>query len=348
VITLGLSPAAVAEDGTANLVYTFSRTGSTASELTVSDMVSGSATLGMDYTGIGSTPASVTFAGGAATATVTVDPTADTTAEVDETVLLTLVSGTGYDIGIPAAAVAKSINTNTTSNVLVEEAGLVKLLRDGQQRFFAQTGSGEAIGIMNGGTQIYQGTYGREETLGVETITGVDTVMWKNVPGNDLTQRTMDGSWRYVSSQGQWGLFTVEGMEQERRFAQDFNGDGVIGQVYQQVDGAGFAKLLKDANKTFYAQTGSGELVGIMNGEAQVCQGIYGGWEMLGVETIAGVNTVMLKNVAGNYLTQWTMDGSWRYVSSQGQCGLFTAEGMAQESRFAQDFNGDGVIGSVI
>jgi hypothetical protein len=137
-------------------------------------------------------------------------------------------------------------------------------------------------------------------------------------------------------------------MEQERRFAQDFNGDGVIGQVYQQVDGAGFAKLLKDANKTFYAQTGSGELVGIMNGEAQVCQGIYGGWEMLGVETIAGVNTVMLKNVAGNYLTQWTMDGSWRYVSSQGQCGLFTAEGMAQESRFAQDFNGDGVIGSVI
>ncbi|MDK2463017.1 hypothetical protein QHH11_28570, partial [Aphanizomenon sp. PH219] len=45
---------------------------------------------------------SVTFAAGSSTATVTVDPTADTTVESDETVILTLASGTGYTIGTPA------------------------------------------------------------------------------------------------------------------------------------------------------------------------------------------------------------------------------------------------------
>ena len=62
--------------------------------------VGGTATLGTDYTGIAATPAtkSVTFAAGSATATVTVDPTADTTIEPDETVALTLATGSGYTI----------------------------------------------------------------------------------------------------------------------------------------------------------------------------------------------------------------------------------------------------------
>jgi hypothetical protein len=45
----------------------------------------------------------VTFAANAATATVTVDPTADTTVEPDETVALTLTSGTGYTVGTTTA-----------------------------------------------------------------------------------------------------------------------------------------------------------------------------------------------------------------------------------------------------
>ncbi|MFM6590594.1 MAG: hypothetical protein ACKPJA_22535, partial [Microcystis panniformis] len=45
------------------------------------------------------TPTTVTFAARSSTATVTVDPTADTTVEPDETVILTLASGTGYTVG---------------------------------------------------------------------------------------------------------------------------------------------------------------------------------------------------------------------------------------------------------
>ncbi|WP_353852217.1 Calx-beta domain-containing protein, partial [Microcystis sp. LE19-59.1C] len=94
-ITLAVSPSSVTEDGTTNLVYTFTRTGSTTSALTANYTVGGTATNGTDYTSI---PTSVTFAAGSSTATVTVDPTADTTVESDETVILTLASGTGYTV----------------------------------------------------------------------------------------------------------------------------------------------------------------------------------------------------------------------------------------------------------
>lgn len=95
IIRLGLSRATVTEDGPTDLVYTFTRSGSTAAALTVNYTVSGSATLGVDYTGIAGTRStkSITFAPGAATASVVVNPTADRNAERDETVALRLMPG---------------------------------------------------------------------------------------------------------------------------------------------------------------------------------------------------------------------------------------------------------------
>ncbi|MFN7678507.1 MAG: calcium-binding protein, partial [Cyanobacteriota bacterium] len=76
-ISLAVSPSSVAEDGAANLIYTFTRSGPTTAVLTVNYTVAGTALLGTDYTGIAASPATktVSFAAGSATATVTVDPT---------------------------------------------------------------------------------------------------------------------------------------------------------------------------------------------------------------------------------------------------------------------------------
>jgi hypothetical protein len=106
-IILAVSPTSVNEDGTTNLVYTFTRTGDTINPLTVNYTVGGTATFNTDYsqTGAASFPSfpsetgTVTFAAGSDTATVTIDPTADTTVEDDETVSLTLTSGTDYKVG---------------------------------------------------------------------------------------------------------------------------------------------------------------------------------------------------------------------------------------------------------
>ncbi|MCA2898041.1 Calx-beta domain-containing protein [Microcystis sp. M039S1] len=114
-VTLAVSPASVTEDGTTNLIYTFTRSGVTTNSLTVNYSISGTATNGNDYTLL---PTSVTFAANATTATVTVDPTADTTVESDETVALTLAAGTGYTIGTPDAVTGTITNDDLPSITL--------------------------------------------------------------------------------------------------------------------------------------------------------------------------------------------------------------------------------------
>ncbi len=102
-VTLNVTPSSVTEDGITNLVYTFTRLGSTTNPLTVNFGVAGTATFATDYTQTGaatftSSTGTITFAAGAATTTLIVDPTADTTVEADETVALSLASGADYVI----------------------------------------------------------------------------------------------------------------------------------------------------------------------------------------------------------------------------------------------------------
>src|SRR5262249_50690749 len=49
-VSVTVSPAAVAEDGTDSLVYTFTRTSNVSNSLTINFSVGGTATLGSDYT----------------------------------------------------------------------------------------------------------------------------------------------------------------------------------------------------------------------------------------------------------------------------------------------------------
>ncbi|EPF17267.1 beta strand repeat-containing protein [Microcystis aeruginosa] len=122
-ITLAVSPSSVTEDGTTNLVYTFTRSGVTTNALTVNYTVSGTATNGTDYASI---PTSVTFAAGSSTATVTVDPTADTIVESNETVILTLAAGTGYTVGTPNAATGTINNDDTSVTLAVSPASVTE------------------------------------------------------------------------------------------------------------------------------------------------------------------------------------------------------------------------------
>ncbi|MFM6011705.1 MAG: Calx-beta domain-containing protein [Dolichospermum sp.] len=129
-VTVSVSPATVQEDGTTNLVYTFTRTNlNLSSPLTVNFGASGIA----NAAPVGSDPAdytvltgsavtfnpttklgTVAFAANATTATVVVDPIADTIAEIaNETVALTVNSGTGYIGGSPGTATGTIISEET-------------------------------------------------------------------------------------------------------------------------------------------------------------------------------------------------------------------------------------------
>ena len=126
-VSVTVSPAAVTEDGATNLVYTFTRTGFTGGALTVNFSVGGTATFGVspdDYTQTGATTfttttGSVTFAPGSPTASVTVDPETDTTAEADETVVITLTAGASYNVVSPNSATGTILNDDTLVSVVV-------------------------------------------------------------------------------------------------------------------------------------------------------------------------------------------------------------------------------------
>ena len=120
VITLDLSPATATEDGSGNLVYTFTRSVVTVNPLTVSFTVSGTAANGSDYSGlVAGSNQTVTFAANAATASVVIDPAADSTVEADETVGLMLAPGAGYSIGTSSAIVGTISNDDLAPVPLV-------------------------------------------------------------------------------------------------------------------------------------------------------------------------------------------------------------------------------------
>jgi hypothetical protein len=112
VITLSRSPAAVAEDEAASIVFTFSRTGSTVESQLVQFTVGGTANQGSDYSAL--TPAgaikSVTIAAGSQTATLAIRPIVDTTKEANESVSLRLSPSSLYRIGTTAAVSATILN----------------------------------------------------------------------------------------------------------------------------------------------------------------------------------------------------------------------------------------------
>lgn len=94
-------------------VFTLTRTGSTASALTVGLSASGTATSGADYSAL---PASATFAAGSATATVSVNALTDSLVERPEIVTLSVMTGAGYAIGWPSSADATIHEGATTAD----------------------------------------------------------------------------------------------------------------------------------------------------------------------------------------------------------------------------------------
>lgn len=227
-VSLAVSPGRVVENGPINLVYTFRRIGSTANSLSVNYSVAGTATLGTDYTGIPATPANktITFAPGSATATLTVDPSADVDVEADETVALTLLEGSGYTLGTVGQVVGTIQDDDT---IMMEGAGATRLLRDIGNRLYAQTGTTAPVSLKFRGRPITQSSFSGWESLAAETFSGVNQMIWKNVSGNYLSLWTMDSNWNWISSTGEWGLHSPGALLQESNFGQDFNANGIIG-----------------------------------------------------------------------------------------------------------------------
>lgn len=143
-VSVAVAPASVTENGTTNLVFTFTRSGATPAGQVVNFSVTGTAcslapctdNFPPDYTQTGATSftgtngtvagtGSVTFTGAATTATVTVDPTPDSNVEPDETVTFTVTASTGIDPVAPTSATGTITNDDTTYTIAVAAVQVV-------------------------------------------------------------------------------------------------------------------------------------------------------------------------------------------------------------------------------
>jgi hypothetical protein len=96
-VTISATDAKATENvGSDTGTFTVTRTGSTASALTVNYSVGGTATSGADYAAISG---SVIIPAGATFATITITPTNDSLPEVDESVIVKLLSDSAYNLG---------------------------------------------------------------------------------------------------------------------------------------------------------------------------------------------------------------------------------------------------------
>ncbi|MBX9452656.1 MAG: cadherin-like beta sandwich domain-containing protein [Mesorhizobium sp.] len=120
-VSISVSPASVSEDGAGNLVYTVTRSQNLSSSTIVNLGYTGSADAS-DYTGETLT---VTIPSGSTSGIVVINPSADVTVEADETVIVSIQSGTGYTIGAPSSATGTILNddlgTLTINNVTIPE-----------------------------------------------------------------------------------------------------------------------------------------------------------------------------------------------------------------------------------
>ena len=118
VVSITATDDAASEDGGTG-TFTITRTGSTVDALPVYFGIGGTAQLGVDYTA--SASSLVTIPAGSSSVTVTITPLQDAVADVDETVILSIVPGPGLLYDILASAYQDTVT-------ITDVAGEVDLL----------------------------------------------------------------------------------------------------------------------------------------------------------------------------------------------------------------------------
>lgn len=179
-VSVAVTPSPVGESSGTPMVYTFTRTGSTAAAQVVNFSIGGTATNTTDYTAASSgtftyTPptGTITIPIGQSTATLSVTPATDAIVEANETVVLTVTAGAGY---VPAAG-PDNVATGTITDDDVATVSIAKI-QDGN----------EGPPLVNGKFRITQTAVSSTNTVVNYNITGTAT------PGAGNDYATLSGT----------------------------------------------------------------------------------------------------------------------------------------------------------
>lgn len=205
VVTLTASTPLAYEGGSAG-AFTFTRTGDTASALTVNFTRSGTAASGTDFSAF-SPATSITLPAGQASAVLTVATLQNTTPEVDETVILTLAAGAGYLIGSPATATVTIVDDDVNTVTLTATDAIATEAGDPGEFTLTRTGPLTAsltvnctiTGTATNGTDYTTLTTSRSFGIGVSSVTIPVTPLQDTLTeGDEEVVIALSGSTSYI------------------------------------------------------------------------------------------------------------------------------------------------------
>lgn len=277
-VSVSVAPTSVSEDGTANLVFTFTRTGVLTQSSSVDFQVGGSAQFATDYTTSGAaafsaTTGRVTFAAGSATKTVTINPTADFEVEADETVSITLVPGGPFVVGGDATVTATITNDDVPPPNLVslDSSGRLRItdVANRNDRLTITKNSSNELVIKDStnrfGTTVGQQATAQEvrvpltsipaRTLIVELNGGADSINLAGLPAGLLAVTVYGGAGNDTII-GSAGNDTIIGGEGNDSIDGGSGNDGITG------DAGNDTILGNKGNDTILGGTGDDSLLG--------------------------------------------------------------------------------------
>jgi hypothetical protein len=265
-ISLALSSTRITEDSTGQLVYTLTRNGDLSSSLTTNYSVNGTATFATDYTQIGATnftatTGSVTFAAGSATTTLIIYPTADTKFESDETVALTLASGTDYAIATSTPVTGAIANDDVATYGDKLTTPIIRFQNTDKPGTYLFAGEQEAASIR----QNYKGF--KEEGIAFQVAVSKDDPLMQLFYRFRNTQKGREGTYLFAGQQEATSIRTKY---------KNFVEEGLAFYAYSAGVGGGTTDFARFQNKNTlgtYLFTGPSETTSVMNNSGFTLEG---------------------------------------------------------------------------
>lgn len=343
-VTLSEATRSCSEDGNQSLIHIFSRTGPTDDPLVVPFRIGGTASAGVDYTGLRLDPdqpstGMLRFEAGSSTARLVITPVADALVEADETITITLQGGPDYEL-VGTTSVSSTIRNDDVS---IEGFGNTFLLRDSNGK--AQVQQGDRITAVSAPWDTDVGNANSTwKMLGAETINGVNMIVWRYKPTQQLHTWTMDANWNWQSSSGLINRRSPEGWALETGFQIDFNRDSIIGAPFSTIEAQGNTSLLRREDGQAFVRQGESRFAVYSPWGASPIE-VNSNWTMIAAETIGGTNSILWSIRSTNQLHVWTLGPTWSWKGSSGLINRNSPETLALEFGFQLDLNGDSIIG---
>ncbi|MGY3367695.1 serralysin [Bradyrhizobium sp. GM2.4] len=261
--------------------------------------------------------------------------------------------GTDTVTGVESFQFADGTVTNATlvsliAPVVLEAIGTTSLVQQGGNYFLNPTAGGTGPTVKYGGAAVAVGQFNGYAPTGAEVITNGYEVAWKNAATGQYSVWSTDINGNFTGNLFMPGSGDSTAFENlETSFAQDLNGDGVIGIPSRTViEAVGSIELDQSANHYFLAAVGGGSTHELMYQGAAVTPGEFGGYVPVGAEAISSGYEVAWKNPTTGQYSIWSTDVNGNYTGNLYMPG--SGHDLAfdiLESSFSQDLNADGIIG---